>query len=349
MGVSRMLVAAILFLAFLCAFGINVNAQQQCKSEVRCETAPGAGCAPQLPDIAADCSTETNYIAICSARNNNCSPAPEDSNCNASGGLPIHFADGNTDIAGTDLQVPGLGGGLTLVRTWNSVWPPIESAWRIGLFGPNWRSTYEEQVFAGEDGYMKYSRANGCFWSFGFTGYDAMQNPTYAPVSPANESATLTQGTSAWTLTFKNGEVRTFDRISGYITSIADRNGNTTILTYDSAYRLVSVTDPALRYLYFSYSNPSTYLVTAVSSDFGLSLTYLYDGLGRLIKVIKPDNTFVSYQYDSNSFITAVLDTDGKILESHTYDPSGRGLTSSRAGGVESITVSYPQPPPFGN
>jgi hypothetical protein len=40
--------------------------------------------------------------------------------------------------------------------------------------------------------------------------------------------------------------------------------------------------------------------------------------------------------------ITAVMDSAGKVLESHTYDSKGRGLTSSRAGGVEAITVSYP-------
>lgn len=85
-----------------------------------------------------------------------------------------------------------------------------------------------------------------------------------------------------------------------------------------------------------------------MTSDFGVSLSYAYDQLGRLIKVTKPDTTTVSFQYDNNGYITAVLDNSGKILESHTYDSSGRGLTSSRAGGAEGITVSYPQPPSYG-
>jgi YD repeat-containing protein len=83
-------------------------------------------------------------------------------------------------------------------------------------------------------------------------------------------------------------------------------------------------------------------LIIGVSSDVGLSLSYLYDGLGRLIKVTKPDLTTVSFQYDSNSFISAVLDSAGKVLESHTYNSCGQGLTSSRAGGVETLTLSYP-------
>ncbi len=40
---------------------------------------------------------------------------------------------------------------------------------------------------------------------------------------------------------------------------------------------------------------------------------------------------------------TAVLDPDGKVLESHAYDAAHRGLTSSCANGVEAITVTYPQ------
>lgn len=36
---------------------------------------------------------------------------------------------------------------------------------------------------------------------------------------------------------------------------------------------------------------------------------------------------------------------DGKLLEGHTYDPQGRGLTSTRANGVDSVTVSYPNDP----
>jgi len=51
----------------------------------------------------------------------------------------------------------------------------------------------------------------------------------------------------------------------------------------------------------------------------------------------------LSFDYDAQSRITAVRDADGKDLQSHTYDAMGRGKTSSRANGVDSVTVSYPQ------
>jgi YD repeat-containing protein len=212
----------------------------------------------------------------------------------------------------------------------------------VGLFGPGWRSNFEERVFAGDDGYMKYSRGDGSFWSFGWTGNSNNIN-SFAVAGPAQQIATLIQGSANWTLTFQSGEQRSFDKTSGLLTAIKDRNGNATQLTYDGLNRLTTATDAAGRHLYLTYLNSSSSLVSSVSSDVGISLSYTYDGQGRLITVTKPDNTTVSFEYDANSFISAVKDSEGKILESHTYDSLGRGLTSSRANGVESVTVTYPQ------
>lgn len=113
--------------------------------------------------------------------------------------------------------------------------------------------------------------------------------------------------------------------------------------------RLTTVTDPAGRHLNFTYSG-TTYLATGVSSDTGVSLTYSYDGNGRLLQVTRPDQSKLNFEYDSdpyfyaqtaNPYITAVKDGNGKVLESHTYDCYGRGLTASSAGGVGAVTITY--------
>jgi YD repeat-containing protein len=205
------------------------------------------------------------------------------------------------------------------------------------MFGLNWRSSYEEKVFVGGDSYIKYSNGSGEFWTFGFAGGWPWQ---YTLMAPLDGNASLTSDGTQWTLTFKNGEIRTFDWATGHLVSISDKNGNTTQLSYDSLNRLVTVTDAASRHLYFGYSGAGS-LVVGVTSDFGVSLSYSYDAQSRLVQVTNPDLTIVSFQYDPNSRITAVLDGQGKILESHTYDPMGRGLSSSRAGGVDALTVAY--------
>jgi YD repeat-containing protein len=288
------------------------------------------------------CVTEGSCLAVCTVNTSHCAPpsAPDETcpTCNKLvAGQPISLASGDTTIEQKDIDIPGLGGGLKLVRTWNSKWPSTQAGSQAGLFGPNWRSTYEERVFLGSDSYMKYARSDGSFWSFGY------DSPTWHVAAPANESASLVDGSTYWTLTFKNGEQRQFDNASGNLIAIIDRNGNTTQLTYDGLDRLATVTDPAGRHLSFTYSSSSSYLIIGVSSDVGLSLSYAYDAQGRLITVTKPDNTTLSFEYNAQSLITAVKDSNGIVLESHTYDSNGRGLTSSRANSVEAVTVSYGQ------
>lgn len=297
-------------------------------------------CGDQLQPGTISCSNEGPCLDVCFKHTNQCVPAAAPSETcptcqRAAAGNQISLASGNTDIEQTDINLPGLSHGLSLVRTWNSKWPATQSAFQIGLFGPNWRSTFEERVFVGTDSYVKYARSDGSFWSFGIS-----PGGNWGVAAPANVSATLTEGTAYWTLKLQNGEQRQFDNNSGNLTTIIDRNGNTTQLSYDTAARLVTITDPASRHLYLTYQNSSSHLVTGITSDVGLTLSYSYDTPGRLILVTKPDQTTLSFEYDVNSLITSVKDSNGKILESHTYDSAGRGLTSSRAGGVEAFTLS---------
>jgi YD repeat-containing protein len=289
------------------------------------------------------CDNPCEFFCSCRYKTNSCAPPAATSetctHCNTAG-KPIDLANGNTYITQADISIPGLGGGLSLARTWNSIWPATQTGMVNFMFGPNWTSTYQERVFVGNDGFMKYARNDGSFWSFGTV---STGNPiTYGTAAPANAGATLTSGSANWTLTLKGGEKRLFDNASGSLTAIIDRNGNTTQLTYDAQNRLITVTDPASRHMNFTYVNNSSFLVSTVTTDAGISLTYSYDPQGRLAQVTQPDNTIISFQYDANSNMTAVLDTNGKVLESHTYDASHRGLTSSRANGVESVTVTYP-------
>lgn len=184
---------------------------------------------------------------------------------------------------------------------------------------------------------MAYSRSDGAFWMFGSNG-----GSSFALSAPANITATLSPGSTYWTLTFQNGEQRRFDNNSGSLIAIIDRNGNATQLTYDGLNRLVTVTDPASRHLYFGYADDSSLLITGITSDIGITLSYAYDGQGRLSQVTKPDQSTLIFVYDANSMITAVKDSHGITLESHTYDGQGRGLSSSRANGVDAVTISYP-------
>lgn len=332
---TKIVISAFVFAFLLCALSVRTAAQSSCTGyQQYCPACgdPGVGFF--------NCVTEGPYLSVCMYMTAACIPAAAAGEtcpaCSAAAaGKPISLASGNTYIEEMDVRLPGLSGGLTLARTWNSSWPVTQSAFQIGLFGPNWRSNFEERLFVGSDHYVKYGRGDGSFWSFGSNG------STWSLAAPANAVATLVIGSLNWTITFQNGEQRVFSGTTGKLISIIDRNGNTTQLTYDSLARLVTVADPVARHLYFSYGNGSSYLVTSVTSDVGVSLSYSYDTQGRLSLVTNPDLSTLSFQYNAQSLISSVTDSQGKILESHTYDGSGRGLTSSRANGVDAVTISY--------
>src|SRR5271166_1407953 len=273
------------------------------------------------------------YVYLIGTMTPSCTPP---CNCPPSAGTahkPISLASGDTYIEQTDVRIPGLGGGINLDRTWNSMWPSVLAAHSSGIFGPYWRSTYEEQIIMGGDNYLRYLRGDGTVWVFGW-------GPGYFVVSaPANISAKLVQTASNLVLTFQNGEQRQFSVNTGLLTAIIDRNGNTTQLAYDSSNRLTTVTSPASQHLYFNYQSGSSNLIASVTSDFGVTLSYSYDAQGRLSQVTRPDQSTVSFTYNTQSQITQVTDSNGKVLESHTYDSSGRGLTASQANGVNAVSV----------
>ena len=275
-----------------------------------------------------------------------CAPKPENpcQNCEAS--KPIQLANGNTYIDQTDVVLPGLGGGLTLRRRWNSAWPSTEIGSSIGMFGPNWRSTYEERAFLSINHWVVYSRWDGSYLYFGL---DSISGGWLSLMSGGGGGGSGGGGgIVGWTpqptgssISFPNGEQRQFNTTTGCLTAIIDRYGNKTQITYDGSNRLTTVTDAASRHLYFNYPTGSN-LVSSVTSDFGVSLSYTYDTQGRLSQVTKPDLTTITFTYDAQSNITAVTDQNGKIIESHTYNANGQGLTASQANGVNAVTVTYP-------
>jgi hypothetical protein len=124
----------------ICALVIFVGridslAQESCIVYGSCSIsslyAPLSNCAPELAATAYSCQTTSPWTAVCKVKSNACAPPSECPSCNRAA-HPIDLATGNTDISQTDIRIPGLGGGLTLVRTWNGVWPPIETSSRAG-------------------------------------------------------------------------------------------------------------------------------------------------------------------------------------------------------------------------
>jgi RHS repeat-associated protein len=260
------------------------------------------------------------------------------SDCEGEGGKPINFTTGNTWITHRDYSLPGLGGGIELERTWNSLWPQMSPIETSGHFGYSWRSTYEERLQTVSGGYTKYWLADGSNWNFR---YDSV-NAVYYLVTPADAFAALTFDslTNTRTITFKDGSQKIFNS-GGYLTKRIDHNGNTTTVAYDASNRITSVTNAANRMLTFNYTGSSR-LVTSIQDSTGVIATYTYGASSTLTRVTYADGSQLNYdQNNAQTLITAVADKDGKLLEGHTYDGNSRGLTSFGANNADKITIAY--------
>lgn len=260
-------------------------------------------------------------------------------------GSPINLTNGDTWITQRDYSLPGLGGGLTLTRTWNSYWLNVNPAEESGIFGDSWRSNFEERIQYFPD-YAMYWKGDGSWISFR---YDVLSQ-TYSLLAPWDVQTTLTTDSSSgvWTITEKDGTQKTFNQ-AGYLTSIVDRNGNTTTISVDASNqnRISSVVDPAGRVLTLNYTNPSyPRLCTSISDSVGTFTQYQYDSAGRLIQVLYPDSSQYNFQYsdpNSNTLISLVTDAQGKTIEAHTYDSQRRGQTSQQANDSIGRAVNYVQ------
>jgi len=268
-------------------------------------------------------------------------PPPTDlgpcTECEGDTGLPISVSTGDVWVSHTDYSVPGLAGGLSLGRTWNSLWSTNNPPFTAGMFGMGWTSQFEERLQFLSSGNVNYWLGSGNTWTFQPNGSSG-----YTQITPPNQHAALSfnSTTNLYTIAFANGTTKTFNA-TGYLTAMQDRNANLTTVSYDQSQRITQVTAPGGQWISFTYGlagDPGR--VTSIQDSVGTVATYTYNN-GLLTSVTYADGSQNNYAYDTANNITSVTDGQAKILESHTYDSAHRGLTSSRANGVDSISLQY--------
>src|SRR5712692_3813549 len=146
---------------------------------------------PQQPDAPSTCNNETAQTGP---------PA-----C----GNPINLATGNTWISQQDYSIPGLGGGISLTRTWNSLWSLMQPVEQSGIFGDSWRSNFEERIQVLTGGVVKYWKGNGSSLFYLFNSLSG----TYGITAPADDQTTLSFNSTSmlWTIAQKDGTQRIFN------------------------------------------------------------------------------------------------------------------------------------------
>jgi RHS repeat-associated protein len=293
---------------------------------------------------------------------------PSPGQCQA--GNPCDVATGNKFQVETDYEVSG--SPLRYVRYYNSDAQTPQSD-RLPW---GWRDEYDRKITISTDD-PDYSsiwngatrafvfRPDGKLLQFNVVGTPYTAGAMYTPVDPDTRE-TLTQ-VDAQTVKLKAADdsVETYVfvvsnyRTIGRLQSIASRSGVTLTLTYLAAPQnmtLASVTDSFGRSLAFTYSGYGH--VGTVTDPAGGVTSYSYTwsgargGSALLTDVYFPnstpatltDNPHKTYQYDSAGGtynLSGIVDEASQTFASWTYDGAGRAISSTHAGGAESVQLAF--------
>lgn len=247
-------------------------------------------------------------------------PVP-DCNC----GDPINTATGN--VFETQADFTGSANtGIGLTRYYNS------ADTKALAFGMDWHSTWHRGL-AVLGNSVTVTRADGRQDVFTNNG------GVYTP-SP-DVTSVLTATSAGYRLVTADDSVETYST-AGRLLSVASRAGLTTTLAYNSINQLAQVTGPFGAVMSFSYGSNGD--VATVTAPDGGVYRYAYDANGNLTSVTYPNGTVRRYQYGNTAFphaLTGLIDENGNLFASWTYDAQGRATSSQHAGGAELTTVSY--------
>jgi RHS repeat-associated protein len=245
--------------------------------------------------------------------------APDIPHCQFAGS--VGCASGDMTQSQTDLSATGLGGGLTLTRSYDS--QAADTATSPGIFGYGWTASYEDSLVIDEQaGTATVDQSDGSQ-----TPFTINSNGSFS--APAWVQATLVQnGSGSYTYTLPDRDTMTFNG-DGVLLSEADANGNTTSLTYNGAGRLTTVTDAGGQTITLTYNSAG--LVASATDPTGLTVDYTYDSDDNLVEVTDSsglDSPRWQFAYNGSHEMTSMTDADGNTTTT-TYDSSGRVVSQT--------------------
>ncbi|CAG1065975.1 Putative deoxyribonuclease RhsC [uncultured bacterium] len=172
----------------------------------------------------------------------------------------------------------------------------------------------------------------------GNTVYFWINNGVYYPEARLPEySSIVKNGDGTYTRATKEGIVYQFNA-SGKLTSITDRNGNSTLLSYTNG-NLTSITDRNGRVIQLSYDGNGR--VTQFTSVDNQNTILSYNASGNLSSVNGPANADWSYTYNAGGRMQTKTDPNGNVV-TYAYDAQGR-MTSSTDAQNRTKSFAYDQ------
>ena len=247
------------------------------------------------------------------------------------GRYPVDCTTGEFWHTFVDLNIPGRGIPLLFSRTYSSFNIAQDS-----VVGFGWTHSYNISLSFDAAGNVTLHQANGTTLPFA-----AVTSGFQAP--PRVMGQLVRNPDSTFAFTQKDKTRFTFSS-TGQLTSEADRNGNTTTLSY-SAGQLASVTDSAGRSLTFGYTGSR---LTRVSDGANRQVSFLYDASGNLTSATDVAGSVSRFTYDTwHDLVTMTDPNNGVVSNAFQYggyvtvsqtDPMNRQTTYTYASGSTTST-----------
>ena len=157
-----------------------------------------------------------------------------------------------------------------------------------------------------------------------------------------------------WQLVTETNEIEYYD-LAGRLLQMSSPSGLSHHLTYDAVNtaQLTTVTDDfghTLQFFYEDISDPT--LLTRIVDPDGNEYRYTYTARGMIASAIYPDLTPADpndnpdriYLYDDPRYpdgMTGIIDENGDVMVSYTYDEFGRAISTELGGGVSHFDITY--------
>ena len=267
------------------------------------------------------------------------------------GGTTPALVTGAFSTSVTDLSVNGVAGPLRFGRVYDSSSVNTGATWNAsslttGPLGPKWWDNWQYSLIFPDQ--SAASQLVGVVQPGGSIASFTWENAAGGYVPPTGVHDTLTLNGTTWTLATASQVQLIFTSFTSgcaycasYLTSVVDRAGNTTTLSYDDHKRVTAITDAGGRQLTLSYNGTSDQLASV--SDGTGTVSYSYDGTtGDLTGVTDVRGGDTSYAYRGHA-LTSVTDPRRTVVLQPAYDTSGR-LQSVQDAAGKTTSISYASP-----
>lgn len=158
----------------------------------------------------------------------------------------------------------------------------------------------------------RYLSGGGAYY---YTGYNSTTQTFSNQNDDGSVLALISSSPIQYVRRLQDGSIETYQNSDGnaayprrvFLTSIADPQGNTLKLSYDSSNRLIKITDASGRVTTLNYQIPTfPFVVSSIIDPFGRTARLQYNDQGNLISITDIIGITSSFTYDANQLVNSL-------------------------------------------